>query len=74
MKTSCLSNLTAEINADGGGIKAVSELFILRHIMSLIDVDDLRKPCDVFDLICGSSTGGYAFSKLMSLKLWFYKG
>lgn len=48
---------------DGGGIRGLSELLILKEIMSRIQKDEgattTPKPCDYFDLIGGSSTGGY---------------
>jgi predicted acylesterase/phospholipase RssA len=49
-------------NTDGGGIRGLSSLIILRRIMYTIEpTDDLyaiMKPCDYFDMICGTSTGG----------------
>jgi patatin-like phospholipase/acyl hydrolase len=50
--------------ADGGGIRGLSSLYILRSIMERVNKErkkeskDDIKPCDVFDLICGTSTGG----------------
>ena len=55
---------------DGGGVKGVTSLRILKEIMD--EVSKLQKqpdqdttpdqlslrPCDYFDLICGTSTGG----------------
>lgn len=47
---------------DGGGIRGLSTLYILKMIMiSLEDQMKLPKeplPCEVFDLIGGTSTGG----------------
>ena len=47
---------------DGGGVRGISSLLILRRIMYLIqpcgDLKQLPRPCDYFDLICGTSTGG----------------
>ncbi|KZT37348.1 FabD/lysophospholipase-like protein, partial [Sistotremastrum suecicum HHB10207 ss-3] len=47
---------------DGGGIRGLSELLILKEIMYRIKVDeglvDLPRPCEYFDLIGGTSTGG----------------
>lgn len=47
---------------DGGGIRGVSELVILHEIMKRVQFDlklpDLPPPCDYFDLIGGTSTGG----------------
>jgi len=49
-------------DADGGGIRGVSELLILDEIMHRVQCDlDLRQmplPCDYFHLIGGTSTGG----------------
>ena len=44
--------------SDGGGIRGLSQLYILRNLMRSIDGQSPPKPCEVFDLICGSSTGG----------------
>lgn len=47
---------------DGGGIKGYTSLLILRRIFRTMvaegQLDDVPKPCDVFDLIVGTSTGG----------------
>jgi patatin-like phospholipase/acyl hydrolase len=42
---------------DGGGAHSLSQLYMLKHIMAAIEGNP--EPCNVFDLICGSSTGGY---------------
>ncbi|KAH8924680.1 FabD/lysophospholipase-like protein, partial [Atractiella rhizophila] len=53
---------------DGGGVRGLSELYILEQIMEQLghqlfpddpnpEKKELR-PCDYFDLICGTSTGG----------------
>jgi patatin-like phospholipase/acyl hydrolase len=48
---------------DGGGIRGLSSLLILQNIMEKIRfVEDLQTeplPCEYFDMICGTSTGGY---------------
>jgi len=47
---------------DGGGVRGLSSLLILREIM--LDIQDIvksrhpPKPCDYFELIGGTSTGG----------------
>lgn len=51
------------LSLDGGGVRGLSSLLILRDIMTQLNAErddnqDLR-PCDVFDLIGGTSTGGY---------------
>jgi hypothetical protein len=47
---------------DGGGVRGVSELVILDHIMRRLQekecLPELPKPCDYFDLMAGTSTGG----------------
>ena len=47
---------------DGGGIRGLSSLFILQNVMEKIrfihDLSAEPLPCDYFDMICGTSTGG----------------
>lgn len=43
---------------DGGGVRGLSILFILREIMATIDPIQPPKPCEFFDMIGGTSTGG----------------
>jgi len=47
---------------DGGGVRGLSSLLILREIMETIerktDADETPLPCEYFDLIGGTSTGG----------------
>jgi patatin-like phospholipase/acyl hydrolase len=49
------------LSLDGGGVRGLSSLVLLRGIMDelgeVINVKNPR-PCDHFDLICGTSTGG----------------
>jgi len=58
-------SLTASFE-DGGGIRGLSSLFILQNIMEKIrfihDLSIEPLPCDYFDMICGTSTGGYLLS------------
>ena len=56
------------LSLDGGGVRGISSLCMLKEIMAQIKcqqrVDHPNepvsavRPCDVFDLICGTSTGG----------------
>jgi patatin-like phospholipase/acyl hydrolase len=50
------------LSLDGGGFRGLSSLIILNHIMRMLvdDPDDepVPSPCQIFDLICGASTGG----------------
>ena len=47
---------------DGGGVRGLSSLLILRDIMIRLqrqcNLKEVPLPCEVFDLICGTSTGG----------------
>jgi patatin-like phospholipase/acyl hydrolase len=52
------------LSLDGGGVRGLSTLYILKILMCQLNKKKgntrLLKPCDVFDLIGGTSTGGYA--------------
>jgi len=64
--------LTSNHQTDGGGIRGLSELLIIKAVMHRLMVEEntkleqegrppLRnppKPCDYFDLMGGTSTGG----------------
>lgn len=55
------------LSLDGGGIRGLSSLYILQRIMVSIDPDDPPKPCDCFDIIGGTSTGGYVSLEVHSI-------
>ncbi|KAJ1329894.1 cGAMP-activated phospholipase [Microdochium nivale] len=50
------------LSLDGGGIRGISSLLILEDVMAKIreaeQLDHVPRPCDRFDLIGGTSTGG----------------
>ena len=56
------------LSLDGGGVRGISSLYILKELMAQNnrqrraanqnEPTSVVKPCDVFDLICGTSTGG----------------
>jgi patatin-like phospholipase/acyl hydrolase len=52
------------LSLDGGGVRGLSTLYILKSIMDRLNDKrktaslPLAKPCEVFDLIGGTSTGG----------------
>jgi hypothetical protein len=48
------------LSLDGGGLRGLSILYILRDLMAKVNKhqDPPLKPCEVFDLIGGSGTGG----------------
>ncbi|PVH71539.1 FabD/lysophospholipase-like protein, partial [Cadophora sp. DSE1049] len=51
---------------DGGGVRGISSLCMLRELMLEVGAEKQRqteypeccRPCDYFDPICGTSTGG----------------
>jgi patatin-like phospholipase/acyl hydrolase len=43
---------------NGGGVRGLSALMILQQLMETIDSENPPKPCDYFDMIGGTSTGG----------------
>ena len=53
------------LSLDGGGVRGLSSLYILKLLMEELNQERKRlalprgKPCDVCDLIGGTSTGGY---------------
>lgn len=50
------------LSLDGGGIKGYTSLLILERILRTYQfekkLDAMPKPCEIFDLIVGTSTGG----------------
>jgi patatin-like phospholipase/acyl hydrolase len=44
---------------DGGGVRGLSTLMILEELMEKINPDSPPKPCDYFDMIGGTRTGGW---------------
>ena len=46
------------LSLDGGGVRGLSSLLILKHVMEKIDPINPPKPCDYFDMIGGTSSGG----------------
>ncbi|KAH6974923.1 hypothetical protein EDB80DRAFT_881846 [Ilyonectria destructans] len=54
---------------DGGGVRGLSSLMILQTLMSTIDPDSPPKPCDYFDMIGGTSTGGLIAIMLGRLRM-----
>jgi patatin-like phospholipase/acyl hydrolase len=52
------------LSLDGGGVRGLSTLYILRALMERLNDErhdaklDRVKPCEIFDLIGGTSTGG----------------
>ncbi|KAJ7830374.1 FabD lysophospholipase-like protein [Mycena leptocephala] len=61
------------LSLDGGGIRGLSMLIILEDLMWKLkvaeDLPDVPCPCDYFDLICGTSTGGLIALMLGRLRM-----
>lgn len=58
---------------DGGGVRGVSELIILKELMLRIqqqhDLPVPPKPCQIFDMMGGTSTGGLVAIMLGRLQM-----
>ena len=48
------------LSLDGGGVRGLSSLIILEELMRKINPENPPEPCDYFDMMGGTSTGGYA--------------
>ncbi|KAF5379699.1 hypothetical protein D9615_005735 [Tricholomella constricta] len=46
------------LSLDGGGVRGISSLYILKAIMAKVSSDSNVKPCQYFDMMAGTSTGG----------------
>ncbi|KAK4210653.1 acyl transferase/acyl hydrolase/lysophospholipase [Rhypophila decipiens] len=64
------------LSLDGGGVRGLSALIILNNIMLQVNIERKKKrrelelkPCDVFDLIGGTSTGGLIAIMLGRLRM-----
>ncbi|KAF2266442.1 FabD/lysophospholipase-like protein [Lojkania enalia] len=57
------------LSLDGGGVRGLSSLHILQYLMKRIDSENPPKPCDYFDLIGGTSTGGLIAIMLGRLRM-----
>ncbi|XTI91299.1 FabD/lysophospholipase-like protein [Cenococcum geophilum] len=54
---------------DGGGVRGLSTLQIVKQLMDTIDPESPPKPCDYFDMIGGTSTGGLIAIMLGRLRM-----
>lgn len=46
------------LSLDGGGIRGLSTLYILKQVMTIINPECPPKPCELFDMIGGTGSGG----------------
>jgi patatin-like phospholipase/acyl hydrolase len=51
------------LSLDGGGVRGLSALMILEQLMQSINPETPPKPCEYFDMIGGTSTGGYVWKE-----------
>ena len=62
-----VTNQLLTVLVDGGGIRGLSSLYILQNLMdkiSRLEGRDGIKPYEYFDLIVGTSTGGWVYTTL----------
>jgi patatin-like phospholipase/acyl hydrolase len=67
------------LSLDGGGVRGISSLYILKELMAQVarqyrvehpqDSKLSPRPCEYFDLICGTSTGGLIALMLGRLRM-----
>jgi patatin-like phospholipase/acyl hydrolase len=54
---------------DGGGVRGLSALIILEQLMDTANLDSPPKPCDYFNMIGGTSTGGWVIAAYADFRL-----
>jgi patatin-like phospholipase/acyl hydrolase len=57
------------LSLDGGGARGLSSIIILQRLMEIIDPENPPRPCDYFDMIGGTSTGGLIAIMLGRLRM-----
>ncbi|KAK4247602.1 FabD/lysophospholipase-like protein [Corynascus novoguineensis] len=57
------------LSLDGGAVRGLSSLMILRRLMTAFDPDTPPRPCDYFDMIGGTSTGALIVIMLCRLRI-----
>jgi patatin-like phospholipase/acyl hydrolase len=79
-KLTTLAHIPRILALDGGGVRGLSSLLIVQRLMHEVQriminegntTDDgkLPLPCEYFDLICGTSTGGLIAIMLGRLRM-----
>jgi patatin-like phospholipase/acyl hydrolase len=60
------------LSLDGGGVRGLASLYILQRMMRELNFKRKakglgpKKPCEIFDLIGGTSTGGSALQLILA--------
>ncbi|KAJ7469448.1 acyl transferase/acyl hydrolase/lysophospholipase [Mycena latifolia] len=57
------------LSLDGGGVRGISSLYILQQLMLDATGSINTPPCEYFDMICGTSTGGLIAIMLGRLRM-----
>ncbi|KAF9553084.1 phospholipase [Agrocybe pediades] len=57
------------LSLDGGGVRGISSLHVLKAIMLKITGNANARPCDYFDMMAGTSTGGLIAIMLGRLRM-----
>ncbi|KAF9892053.1 hypothetical protein FE257_002459 [Aspergillus nanangensis] len=57
------------LSLDGGGVRGLSTLHILKEVLESVGAERTPKPCEYFDIIGGSGSGGLIAILLGRLKL-----
>lgn len=52
---------------DDGGVRGLSSLLILQQLLEAVDPVTPPKPCEYFDMIGGTSTGGWVVTTYADL-------
>ncbi|KIJ39534.1 hypothetical protein M422DRAFT_174893, partial [Sphaerobolus stellatus SS14] len=64
-----LHSFSQHASSDGGGIRGMSELLVLKEIMDRVQSQEklfsTPLPCEYFDMIGGTSTGGYIIALML---------
>lgn len=77
-KIKTLQHIPRLLAFDGGGVRGLSSLLIVERLMQEVQrireegiptTDKLPLPCEYFDLICGTSTGGLIAIMLGRLRM-----
>ncbi|KAI1130681.1 hypothetical protein F5Y10DRAFT_262831 [Nemania abortiva] len=62
-------NALCLLSLDGGGVRGLSSLLILKKLMESLDFTNPPRPCECFDMIGGTSTGGLIAIMLGRLRM-----
>ncbi|KIM21960.1 hypothetical protein M408DRAFT_56459, partial [Serendipita vermifera MAFF 305830] len=54
---------------DGGGVRSLSQLEIMRTLMHQLNWNEVKLPCERFDFMGGSGTGGLIAIMLARLRM-----